>query len=513
MRRGTWWLVAGVLLLCVPAAPALARRSYRRDGTYDALETASDPGHDWGPMAGGVPLVAYPWGLERNPVTVAQYGLSEWSLWRRGYGRARLRRALRAANWLLSAQRQDGTWAYDFDFAAPGTDMVLRSGWASAMAQGQAMSLLTRVYRTTERRRYLRAARRALRPLRVSVPRGGLARRFPDRSLWFEEYPTPRPSLVLNGDLQTLLGLYDLSDLDRHARRLFHRGMPALIASLPAYDAGGGRSWYDLTQRLGYAPHLAPAGYTFLIQELLRELDDVYPHARLRRYAALWDGGGRGGSEPRQPLQRERRPGQRPDREAHQHERVVVAGDPVDVDGRAGGAAVHERPLAVLADGYADRLHRARALGGAVAGGVVDMAAPQAVGAVVAVLGARRVQRDVEPAAPAAEAVRSAAPGVGAARCRAALVARQAATSDGCSGEQGTAGRGCPAAAGAVSPGGGTSWCVPWRQRSSNAHPPFGGRIRGRPRPYAPALAGASHAGSNLTGWARTAHSTVLRIG
>ena len=290
--RVSWLLATGVLLLlCVPGSPALARRAYRRSGTYDALPTAAEPAHDWGPLVDGVPMVSYPWGPERNPVTVAQYGLSQWSLWRRGYGRARLRRAIHAADWLVSAQRRDGTWGYPFDFTSPGTDMMLHAGWASAMAQGQAMSLLTRAYRRTHRRRFLRAARHAVGALTISVPRGGLARRLPDGGVWFEEYPTPRPSLVLNGNLQTLLGLYDLADLDRRAGRLFHRGMPALIELLPAYDAGGGRSWYDLTQRVGYPPHLAPVAYTPLIQELLRELDAVYPHAQLRRYAALWDGG------------------------------------------------------------------------------------------------------------------------------------------------------------------------------------------------------------------------------
>src|SRR4051812_4010468 len=66
---------------------------------------------------------------------------------------------------------------------------------------------------------------------------------------------------------------------------------------------------------------------------------------------------------------------------------------------------MHERPLAVLAGGHPDRLHRAVAAGVAVAGNVVvDVPAPETVGTVVAVLRAGRRHRDVEATAAAAEA-------------------------------------------------------------------------------------------------------------
>ena len=88
--------------------------------------------------------------------------------------------------------------------------------------------------------------------------------------------------------------------------------------------------------------------------------------------------------------------------------------------GRAAAAAVDERPLAVLAHVDGDRLHGARARRGAVAGDDrVEVQAPQARRAVVSVVGARRVARDVEPAVPAAERIRRRAPGT------AALIARQ----------------------------------------------------------------------------------------
>ena len=127
-----------------------------------------------------------------------------------------------------------------------------------------------------------------------------------------------------------------------------------------------------------------------------------------------------------QPLHREGRLRERPDRQVHERERVVVAGDAVQAHGVAPAAAVDERPFAVAADADGDRLHRAGAVRGAVAGNVVvEVPAPQAGRAVVAVPRARRVHRHVEPAAAASEGVLASAPDT----VVVALVARQGGTS------------------------------------------------------------------------------------
>src|SRR3954468_17135222 len=104
-------------------------------------------------------------------------------------------------------------------------------------------------------------------------------------------------------------------------------------------------------------------------------------------------------------LQRKRRPLQGPPRQLQQRVRVVVARDAVEPHGRARVAAVHERPLAVLADGDGDGLHRAGARGRPVSGHLVEVPAPEAARAVIAVPGARRRSGYVQPTVAAAEAV------------------------------------------------------------------------------------------------------------
>jgi hypothetical protein len=100
---------------------------------------------------------------------------------------------------------------------------------------------------------------------------------------------------------------------------------------------------------------------------------------------------------------RPKRLGKRLDRDPDEEQRVVVAGDPVRRERAAALAAMNEDPLAVLANGDRDRLHRGLAVGRAVAPVVVEVTRPEAVGAMVAVGGAGRGERDVEPAMDAAE--------------------------------------------------------------------------------------------------------------
>jgi hypothetical protein len=275
-----------VLALLVVAVPATAG-GHSRVGEYQDMGEAP---RDWAlpyPLPGGVPMVDYGTFRARNPVTSAQYGLASWSLWKRYGDRPRLRAALRVANWLLKTQRRSGKWVYRFDYASPGTTMALEAPWGSALAQGQGISLLRRAYHRTGRRRYLRAARRALRPLRREVADGGLLVRRPE-GIMFEEYPSERPSLPLNGHVQTLIGLYDLADVSPRARRMLDRGAATLVRVLPQYDAGGGWSLYNLVHQAGFARVPAQPGYHAAHVNLLRLLDGLWPHHAFREWADRW---------------------------------------------------------------------------------------------------------------------------------------------------------------------------------------------------------------------------------
>jgi hypothetical protein len=187
----------------------------------------------------------------------------------------------------VSTQRAGGVWTYGFDYRSPGTDMLLGAPWGSALAQGQGISLLRRIYAHTGKRRYLLAARRAMRPLGELVEDGGLMRRH-DGGIAFEEYPSERPSLPLNGHLQTLVGLWDLSDVSPRAGELFRHGVRTAARMVGEYDAGNGSSLYNLVHQVGYAPVLAPPAYHAAHVRLLSLVDRLSPHRAFRRWAKRW---------------------------------------------------------------------------------------------------------------------------------------------------------------------------------------------------------------------------------
>lgn len=257
-----------------------------RAGDAEAIYSRSGPYLDFGAQVSfvgipevrfgrrGIARVRYSFGWRRNPVTTANIGLQAHAFYKIRPRRAYKRRMLAAARGLVRTQRE-GVWEYDFPFTVGGMGETLRPPWISAMAQGLAMSLLTRAYGLTGHRRYLVAARRAVRPFRRSVPRGGVVRMY-EGHRWYEEYPTPTPSYVLNGFGFTLLGLYDLSRWSPAARRLYVEGRKALTVALPAFDAGF-TSYYHLghlTKGPG-ARFLASPAYNHIHVQLLDALHSL----------------------------------------------------------------------------------------------------------------------------------------------------------------------------------------------------------------------------------------------
>jgi heparosan-N-sulfate-glucuronate 5-epimerase len=120
--------------------------------------------------------------------------------------------------------------------ARAGLNRGARSGWGSALAQGQALSILERLYRLAHKASYLKGIVRALKQLRTPVAKGGLSRRL-EGGIYFEEYPTRAVNFSLNGDLQTLLGVYDVDDLVPAAQTLFTQAVRTVADNLDRFDS------------------------------------------------------------------------------------------------------------------------------------------------------------------------------------------------------------------------------------------------------------------------------------
>ena len=171
-----------------------------------------------------------------------------------------------AANWLLKNQDKNGGWPVNTERKLDEDMAPIPPGWYSAMAQGQAISTLSRAYSYTNDYSYLKAALRATKLYTISSSEGGVQAKFLDTFPWYEEYPTSPSSFVLNGFIFSLIGLYDLkctasAEEGREAARLYEDGINSLKNMIHLYDTGSG-SIYDLRHMtLQKAPNLARWGY------------------------------------------------------------------------------------------------------------------------------------------------------------------------------------------------------------------------------------------------------------
>ena len=154
--------------------------------------------------------------LYDHPVGQAQYGILLHDAYRLTGNRAYLDRSIRNAQRLVDRRVLRGNawfYPYRFPFRLHGNAETLTPPWFSMMAQGQALSLFTRLAGTTGQARWRQAADHTfasfLLPFASRRPWGVYVK---DRLLRLEEYPDPARlwgDQTYNGHVFALFGLYD----------------------------------------------------------------------------------------------------------------------------------------------------------------------------------------------------------------------------------------------------------------------------------------------------------------
>lgn len=185
----------------------------------------------------GIPIIPTYIDVEGNdyhyyPISIGQYGLAIYHTFLESNSEEDKNRFLKIARWFLDHQTSDGYWLAEVEENKYGLD----PGWPSAMAQGRGISVLLRAYQLTDEEVYMSSANKALSTFDPDTP---IVITFKNQ-VFYEEYPTDPPSLVLNGMIFTLFGVYDYYRVkkDTQSKKIFDEGISALKGLIEQYDIG-----------------------------------------------------------------------------------------------------------------------------------------------------------------------------------------------------------------------------------------------------------------------------------
>jgi len=174
------------------------------------------------------------------PVLIIQYALMCYDLYLSGENKEENRaNVLRIMNWL---DENSEVFKDAIIWRSIANDQYdLPEGWVSGMYQGQAISLYLRAYQLFEDEKYLDTALKVFNSFKYDYSEGGFKRIDKHNCIWFEEYPTPKPSYVLNGFIYAIWGIYDLYRVTKNqeAKELWDSCVNTLEVNLHKYDV-----WY-----------------------------------------------------------------------------------------------------------------------------------------------------------------------------------------------------------------------------------------------------------------------------
>ena len=193
------------------------------------------------------------------PISIGQMGLSVFHSYLKSKSKTDKERFLKFADWFMKNGQSDEKlglrWLTDVSLPAyknPGP-------WQSAFSQARGISILTRAYQLSNDESYATAAQEALKSFLYPVEQGGVTS-FTKEGPFYEEYTATVPTLVLNGMIFALCGVYDLVRAfpeNQTAKQVFDNGIKTLEKILPRFDMGFW-SKYDLCEADWY-PILNPA--------------------------------------------------------------------------------------------------------------------------------------------------------------------------------------------------------------------------------------------------------------
>lgn len=205
-------------------------------------------------------------------IGIFQYGLAAWDLYLKTGEDGYKEKTLACAEWAIDNQQKDGGWV-TFDYKKDGHPY-------SAMAQGQAISLLVRCYKETGDAKYLTAAETAEKFMLLPISEGGTANYENGGTAFYECTNEP---LILNGWIFSLWGIFDYFKCtgDTAAGEILDRTLLTLKNRLSEFDCGYW-SKYDTDKRI------ASEFYHKLHIAQLKTMYDLFGDDIYMQYSKRW---------------------------------------------------------------------------------------------------------------------------------------------------------------------------------------------------------------------------------
>lgn len=230
----------------------------------------------------GVPIQVHQAGYQ--PTSIAQYALSQWNHYLATNDERHRQIFLAQALWLVEHEARIGNDAGGWPISHPHPDVRGESPWLSALAQGNALSVLVRAYQLTQEEVFLEVARRAVRTFHLDILDGGVSAPLGEVGIYFEEVAVYPATHILSGFIFALFGLYDYVALtgDVQTERLIFRSLATMHSLVDEFDVS---FWTcsDLLHR-----HLASPAHLELQAELLEALAKYNGCEHCSRLASRW---------------------------------------------------------------------------------------------------------------------------------------------------------------------------------------------------------------------------------
>ena len=181
-------------------------------------------------------------------------------------------------------------WPHRFEWEY---QTLLPSGWYSALAQGQGLSLLLRAHKATGDSLYSEAAERVFESFSREMEEGGVVHTDDRGYVWLEEVIIDPPTHILKEMMWASWGIYDhwLHTGSERARKLWEESLRTLRDRMGDFDVGYW-SLYDIAGTP--LPNPASRFYHALHVVQLRVMFQLSGDPSFSEWAERWDNYQRG---------------------------------------------------------------------------------------------------------------------------------------------------------------------------------------------------------------------------